>query len=161
MAEANAPRGSMYFHFPGGKVELAAAAVDLFADRSLRRMRRYLDEHDSVADAVAAIFDAYAEHLEQTQYAEGCAVASVSLDAAAAHDPLADATARAFAGWTGLLTEALEAEGRTPAEAHSLATVVLACIEGTIVMAKGSRTTAPVITTRDRLRELLLAPVPA
>ena len=33
MAEAEAPKGSMYFHFPGGKEELAAAALDRFSGR--------------------------------------------------------------------------------------------------------------------------------
>jgi TetR/AcrR family transcriptional regulator, lmrAB and yxaGH operons repressor len=155
MAEADAPKGSMYFHFPGGKVELAAAAVDRFSERSTARMRLYLDESATVSDAVSAIFDGYVEHLDRTGFVEGCAVASVSLDAAAAHDLLADATGRAFTGWTELLAAALEAEGRPAAEAHSLATLVLATIEGAIVMAKGTRSTEPVQTARDVLRALL------
>jgi TetR/AcrR family transcriptional repressor of lmrAB and yxaGH operons len=158
MSEANAPKGSMYFHFPGGKVELAAAAVDRYADRAQERMRRFLDEHDSVADAVAAIFDSYVEHLAATAYAEGCAVATVALDAAAAHPPLADATGRAFAAWTSTLTEALEAEGRTTDDAHRLAILALACMEGTIVMAKGTCSTEPIATARDTLREILAKP---
>ena len=88
----------MYFHFPRGKVELAAAAVDLYAERATAHMRRHLAEHDTVRDAVVAIFDAYVEHLDRTDYVEGCAVASVALDAAAAHEELADATGRAFRG---------------------------------------------------------------
>ena len=158
MAEAEAPKGSMYFHFPGGKVELAAAAVDLFADRSTARMRRILDEHDSVRDAVVAIFDSYIDHLDATAYVEGCAVASVALDASSAHDLLADAAGRAFTTWTSTLAEALEAEGRPAAEAHGLATLVIACIEGTVVMAKGGRSTEPIATTRDMLSAVLAPP---
>ena len=52
MAEAEAPRGSMYFHFPGGKVELAGAAVDRFAERSTARMRKILAEHDTALEAL-------------------------------------------------------------------------------------------------------------
>ena len=155
MAEAEAPRGSMYFHFPGGKVELAGAAVDRFAERSTARMRKILAEHDTVADAVAAIFDSYVEHLERTGYAEGCAVASVALDAASTHPLLAEATGRALRTWTGVLAEALEAEGREPAVAHGLATVVIAAIEGTVVMARGEQSTEPIVTTRDVLRTML------
>jgi TetR/AcrR family transcriptional regulator, lmrAB and yxaGH operons repressor len=158
MAEAEAPRGSMYFHFPGGKVELAAAAVDRFSDRTNARMRLQLDEHESVSAAVGAIFDAYVEHLDRTGYAEGCAVASVSLDAAATHDVLADATSRAFKEWTETLAEALEAEGRPAEQAHGLATLVLAAIEGSIVMAKGTRSTEPVTAARDQMRALLTPP---
>ena len=158
MAEADAPKGSMYFHFPGGKVQLAAAAVDLFAERSTSRMRRYVAEHDTVRDAVSAIFDAYVEHLERTGYTEGCAVATVARDAASAHEQLADATGRALHAWTDVLAEALEAEGRPPAEAHALATLVIAAIEGTVVMAKGEQSTEPIATTRDVLRTILAPP---
>ena len=157
-AEAQAPKGSMYFHFPGGKVELAAAAVDRFSDRTTARMRLHLHENATVSDAIGAIFDAYAEHLDRTGYAEGCAVATVALDAAATHDVLADATSRAFKQWTETLAEALEAEGRSPDEAHGLATLVLVAMEGSIVMAKGTRSTEPIRTTRDRIRALLAPP---
>jgi TetR/AcrR family transcriptional repressor of lmrAB and yxaGH operons len=155
MAEAKTPRGSMYFHFPGGKVELAGAAVERFAERSTARMREILAEHDTVADAVAAIFDSCVEHLERTGCAEGCAVASVALDAASTHPSLADATGRGLRTWTGELASALEAEGHTPAEAHGLATVVIAAIEGTGMMARGEQSTEPMVTTRDVLRTML------
>jgi TetR/AcrR family transcriptional repressor of lmrAB and yxaGH operons len=155
MAEADAPKGSMYFHFPGGKEQLAAAAVDQFAERATARMQGYLDDHDSVRDAVVEIFDAYVAHLERTRYTEGCAVATVALDAAASHDRLAEATGRALHEWTDLFAAALVAEGRDEAEAHGLATLVIAAIEGTIVMAKGERSTEPVATVREVLRDLL------
>jgi TetR/AcrR family transcriptional repressor of lmrAB and yxaGH operons len=160
MAEANAPKGSMYFHFPGGKVQLAAAAVDRFADRATASMRRRLAENSSVRDAVVAIFDGYVAHLEATAFTEGCAVANIALDAAAAHEELSDATGRALRSWTDELTAALVAEGRSPDEAHGLATLVIAAIEGTVIMAKGERSTEPIATTREILRTVL-APVPA
>ena len=155
MAEAGAPKGSMYFHFPGGKVELAAAAVDLFAARATAGMRARLEEHATVRDAVCAIFDAYIDHLDRTAYAEGCAVATVALDAASTNEVLAAATGRAFHAWTDMLAEALVAEGRDQAEAHSLATLVIATIEGTITMAKGQQSTEPIAAAREALRTIL------
>ncbi len=155
MAEADAPKGSMYFHFPGGKEELAAAAIDNFAGRATAALRRRLDEHDTVRDAVVAVFDGYVEDLERTAYRNGCAVATVALDASATHDLLADATGRALREWVDLLARALEAEGRAPDQAHGLATLVIAAIEGVVVMAKGERSTEPIATTREVLRRIL------
>lgn len=160
MAEAEAPKGSMYFHFPGGKVELAAAAVDLFAERATARMGEYVDRYDTVAEAVKAIFDAYIAHLDATAYSEGCAVASVALDAASTNETLADATGRAFHAWTDQLADALEAEGRGQAAAHNLATLVIATIEGTITMSKGQRSTEPIAAARDALCAVL-TPAPS
>jgi TetR/AcrR family transcriptional regulator, lmrAB and yxaGH operons repressor len=155
MAEAQAPKGSMYFHFPGGKEQLAAAAVDHFADRVMRRLDRGFEEADSVAEAVATFFHEYIEHFRRTDFAEGCAVATVALDAAAAHEALADATGRALRGWIDRFAEALEAEGRSPAEAHRLATLIVAVIEGTVVLGKGERSTEPFVAVSAVLRDLL------
>jgi TetR/AcrR family transcriptional regulator, lmrAB and yxaGH operons repressor len=155
VTEADAPKGSMYFHFPGGKEELAAAALAQFQERATNRMRRYLAEHGSVRDAVVAMFDAYVVHLERTQYTEGCPVATVALDAAASHDLLAEATGRALQEWVDVFATALEAEGREAAEAHGLATLVIAAVEGTVVMAKGERSTEPIAAARDVLAAVL------
>jgi TetR/AcrR family transcriptional regulator, lmrAB and yxaGH operons repressor len=160
MAEAKAPKGSMYFHFPGGKEELAAAAVDHFADRVMRRLESGLEAGDTVGEAVSVFFDEYIENFQRTDFAQGCAVASVALDAAAAHQALARATGRALRSWTDRFAEALEAEGHSPAEAHDLATLIIAAIEGTIVMGKGERSTEPFVAVKGVLRRLL-APEPA
>jgi AcrR family transcriptional regulator len=155
MAEAQAPKGSMYFHFPGGKEELAAAAVEYFSERVMRVLEEGLDRADTVAEAVAAFFDNYIEHIERTDFAEGCAVASVALDAAAAHDALATATGRELRRWIDRFAEALEAEGRSAAEAHGLATLIIAAIEGTIVIGKGERSTEPLVVVQAVLGDLL------
>ena len=160
MAEAQAPKGSMYFHFPGGKEQLAAAAIEYFAERVTRTLEDGLDRADTVGEAVADFFDNYIEHFQRTEFAEGCAVATIALDAAAAHDALAAATGRALRGWIDRFAEALEAEGRAPAEAHGLATLIVAAIEGTIVIGKGERSTEPFVAVQSVLRDLL-APVGA
>ena len=154
VAEAAAPKGSMYFHFPGGKEELAADAVDRFAGQVTRRMTDTLARLP-VADAVAAFFDDYVRHMGRTEFREGCAVATIALDTASSHALLAAATARALHTWVDLLRDALVSEGRDLDEAHNLATLVIASIEGTIVMAKGQHSTEPFVAARDALRPLL------
>ena len=155
MAEAEAPKGSMYFHFPGGKAELAAAAIDQFAGRIAARMAEDLASKRTVAGAVAKFFDDYIAHLKRTDFLEGCPVATVALESGPQHEMLGDAIDRALRGWTDLVAAALVAEGRSSAEAHALATVAMAALEGAIVMSKGQRSTEPLATSRDMLRKLL------
>jgi TetR/AcrR family transcriptional regulator, lmrAB and yxaGH operons repressor len=156
--EADAPKGSMYFHFPGGKEELAAAAVDRFGEAMTARLVQGLAEAPTVADAVAGILDAYVTYMERTDFRDGCAVATVALDEAATHELLGAAASRALRTWVKTVADALEAEGRAPEEAHGLATVVIATIEGTVVMSKGERSTEPFAAARDTIRRLLEAP---
>lgn len=157
-AEAGAPRGSMYFHFPGGKQELAAAAVDRFGQRVRERMAERLASSDSVADAVAGYFDALIRVLERSDFEEGCAVATVALEAAATNEGLAETTGKALREWTQLFADALEAEGRSPGEAHDLATLIVAAVEGALVLSKGQRSTAPAASLRATLHHLLQPP---
>lgn len=155
MAEADAPKGSMYFHFPGGKEQLAAAALDRFAERVGAGIARGVAGADTVAAAVGEFFDAEIARLERSGFVDGCPVATVALDASAAHDALAASTGAAFRDWTALLAEALEAEGRTPAAAHAASTLFFATFEGALVMAKAQRSIEPMTTVRDALLAVL------
>ena len=161
MAEADAPKGSMYFHFPGGKEELAAAAIDRFNERVSARLAAILDESSSVRDAVTQILDDYIRLLDRTEFTQGCAVATVAVESAPDRTVLAESTDRALRGWTDLVADALEAEGRPADEAHRLGTLVIALIEGTVVMGKGERSTEPLFAVRDAIRDLLATPFPA
>jgi TetR/AcrR family transcriptional repressor of lmrAB and yxaGH operons len=161
MAEADAPKGSMYFHFPGGKEELAASAIDRFNERVTARLAAILDESGSVRDAVSQILDDYMTLLERTDFTQGCAVATVAVESAPDRTVLAESTDRALRDWTDLVAAALEAEGRPADEAHRLGTLVIALIEGTVVMGKGERSTEPLVAVRDAVRDLLAMPSPA
>jgi TetR/AcrR family transcriptional repressor of lmrAB and yxaGH operons len=158
MAEAEAPKGSMYFHFPGGKEELAAAALDLFSERVRARMAERLAEAESVEAAVATLFDDQIAWMERTEYRDGCAVAAVALDSAGDHPALADATARGLALWLDLFVSALEAEGRPRHEAERLGSLIVVALEGIAVLGKGMQSTDAIAAARDALRVLLAAP---
>jgi AcrR family transcriptional regulator len=158
MAEAEAPKGSMYFHFPGGKEQLAAAAVDRFADRVSDYTRRALEESGTVREAVVRFMDEYAARLQRTDYSEGCAVASVAVEATGTRPELTQSTGRALQMWVGDFARALEAEGHEPEAAHRLATLIIAMIEGSVVMVKGSRSVEPLEAARDAILPLLDPP---
>jgi TetR/AcrR family transcriptional repressor of lmrAB and yxaGH operons len=155
VAESDAPKGSMYFHFPGGKEELAAAAVERYARAVSASLDEGLAECPTVAEAVRRYFDGYISHVEEVEYRDGCPVATVALDEAASHPLLADAASRALTGWVDALEQALVDEGRPRDDARGLATIIVATIEGCIVMAKATRTPEALTAARDTLVPLL------
>jgi TetR/AcrR family transcriptional repressor of lmrAB and yxaGH operons len=158
MTEADAPKGSMYFHFPGGKEQLAAAALDRYADRVSDYTRRALEETGSVREAFVRFMDEYVDRLQRTDYSDGCAVASVSVEATGSRPELTEATGRALQMWVGDFARALEGEGHDPEAAHRLATLIIAMMEGSIVMVKGSRSIEPMVAARDAILPLLDPP---
>jgi TetR/AcrR family transcriptional repressor of lmrAB and yxaGH operons len=158
VAEAEAPKGSMYFHFPGGKAQLAAAAIDHFSERVMRLLHDLVVEHGSQAAGMAAYLDRMAEGFDRVGFAEGCTVATVAAEAAPQEPRLAEATGRALRGWIDALAQGLELEGHEPLEAHRLATAGIALIEGAIVMARGTQSSEPVRQVRDVIAALLAKP---
>jgi TetR/AcrR family transcriptional repressor of lmrAB and yxaGH operons len=157
VATAEAPKGSLYFHFPGGKVELAAAAVDSFVDGISRYLQDCLDGADSTADALDTYLETTASRLERTNFRSGCVVATVALEAGAQEPRLGDACDRGLRGWVEILATSLQRDGFTPDDARRRAELVIATLEGAIVMAKARRDATPVRTLSATLRDLVLA----
>jgi TetR/AcrR family transcriptional repressor of lmrAB and yxaGH operons len=155
LAESAAPRGSLYFHFPGGKEELAAVALAVAADRGDAWIRRCLAGASTVGGAFERMLDEYAALLEAGAFGEGCAVAAVVLDLGAEPGPLPDACAGALSRWVALLADRLTAEGRSPEEAAALATTAIAAFEGALLMSRVRRDVAPLRQVAAQVGRLL------
>ena len=77
-AGAAAPRGSLYFHFPGGKDELVAAALDRVGAEFTGLLESLIAGGADAGTVVAAVFDDLAARLDSSGFATGCAIASVA-----------------------------------------------------------------------------------
>jgi TetR/AcrR family transcriptional repressor of lmrAB and yxaGH operons len=164
IAESGTPWGSQAHHFPGGKQQLAAEAV-AGAGTAYERMLRGALGSSHPADAITAWAGAAAAQLEASGWADGCPVATVALEESASSEVLAAACSAAFAGWRVALTESITAFGAPPQEAASLATLVLAGIEGGLLLARAARDPEPLRTVGSELAATLRlrldpAPVP-
>jgi TetR/AcrR family transcriptional repressor of lmrAB and yxaGH operons len=156
VAESGAPKGSIYFHFPGGKEQLAAEAIAASAayiDRGLRACER-----DTALESLDVYMDEVAKVLERTDFAEGCPIATVVLEAAADSEALGTACADAVEVLLGRVSGWLERDAFPPEVARERAQLVYAALEGTLIFAKAMRSVEPFTTLRRQLPGLLGAP---
>jgi TetR/AcrR family transcriptional repressor of lmrAB and yxaGH operons len=152
---SGAPRGSLYFHFPGGKEELAVAAMTSAGEQLRRAISALLGSAEDVGAGVAKLIDALAAGLASSDYEQGCPIATVTLEAATG-SPAIGATADAvFASWLGVLEERLLAAGLESPRAQRLALLVLSAVEGALVLARARHDLAPLVAVRDELVQLL------
>jgi AcrR family transcriptional regulator len=153
VAEAEAPKGSIYFHFPGGKEQLAAEAIAASA--------AYLDKGLLACERATALesLDRYvseaANVLERTNYADGCPIATVILEAAVTSDALGKACADAVELLLSRVTGWLERDGFSADVARRRAQLVYAAIEGTLIFAKARKSVEPLDDLRRQLPDLL------
>src|SRR5215470_10513392 len=161
LAEIGAPRGSLYFHFPGGKEELAVAAVQAMGKRIARLIAQLLGAHADPADAIDAFVRAFAEILRASDYAEGCPVATVTLEAAASSAAIRAACDEAYVEWQRQIAAYLSGAGVAAGQAEPLATLVLAAAEGGLILSRARHDIEPLATIAGQLAGILRGALPA
>jgi AcrR family transcriptional regulator len=97
VARAEAPFGSLYHHFPGGKDELTAEVIRRSAGHYLALFDDVVGPDSDVVEGVRAFFHGAAQTLEDTDYADACPIAVVALEVASTNDTLREAVATAVA----------------------------------------------------------------
>lgn len=138
-AASGAPVGSVYHHFPGGKGELAAAALRDAGAGYQALVEGVWDAEGGVADSVRACFDGAVAILRESDYADACPVATVALEVASSDDALRQVAAEVFAAWLSALEERLTGAGIAPGVAARLATTVIAALEGGFLLSRVAR----------------------
>lgn len=158
--EAGAPVGSLYFHFPGGKEQLAAEAVARSGSRVGERLAWLLSRADAPA-AVRAIAAAMGEDLRRSRWSHGCPIGSTALERAADSEPIRSAAAGVFDQWELLLVQRLCADGFDADRARRIAGLVVAMLEGALLVARTRRSVEPLLAGADLVAGWIASETPS
>jgi TetR/AcrR family transcriptional regulator, lmrAB and yxaGH operons repressor len=144
LERSGAPRGSVYFHFPGGKPQLAVEAADAHAHEQVQYIDRAAEQADSAAGLVEVYLNLAREGIVSSDYARGCGIAPLVTEAAERESVEAgDAGRRGFSVITDRLAFHFVDFGLDGASARQLADAVLAGVEGALVTARALRSPSP------------------
>ncbi|GAB2635009.1 TetR/AcrR family transcriptional regulator [Nocardia goodfellowii] len=146
-------RRSVYLNFPGGKAELVAEATRVAGEASSALMRTFTAGAD-VASCIAAYPAMWREAVLANDFSAGCPIVAAALGRAES-PAAADMAGRTFAEWEEILAERLRAEQVEPETARSLATTIVAAVEGAVVLSLAERSAAPLERTGKHLVELV------
>jgi hypothetical protein len=101
----------------------------------------------------------YRDQLVDTDYRAGCPIVAVAVEAGDPGSELRDDAGAAFGRWQELLEQRLVAEGVSAARAEELAVLVIASVEGAIVLARAQRDARPLDNVHRQLRALVSAAI--
>ncbi len=138
---SGAPRGSTYFHFPGGKQELAREAIALAGDEIEELVDLAAEQADGPGTLVRALGDIVAARLEASDYRSGCAIATMVLELAPQNEELSADFEAVFGRWRAALTRRFETWAIAPGRAIRLADLVMSAFEGGLVLSRAARST--------------------
>ncbi|HWX96536.1 MAG TPA: TetR/AcrR family transcriptional regulator [Solirubrobacteraceae bacterium] len=155
VAGSGAPKGSLYFHFPGGKEELAVAAMQREGGQLRSAIASIMSSGDDLAAALGALVDALAQGLEGSGFRDGCPIATVTLEAATRSEAVRATAASVFESWLEALQEGFMARGLDSPTARRRALLALSAIEGALILARARRDLEPLVAVREELVELM------
>jgi TetR/AcrR family transcriptional regulator, lmrAB and yxaGH operons repressor len=157
-AVGDAPRGSIYHHFPGGKIELAVEATAREGAEVQAAIERSIAER-GLAATLKMFGEMFARRVKDHPERLGCPVAAAAL--ARPEDPaLAAAATAAFASWEAPIAAALREEGIAKRDAEAFAGLVVSTIEGALIRARAAGDRAPLdsaVSGLERALDSLLA----
>jgi len=137
--ESRAPWGSLYHYFPEGKEQLIAESLLRTGQRYARLMERALAGADPPSAGVLRYFNAAADNLARSDFADGCPVGTVALETANASERIRRVCAEVFGTWQQVVADALTGAGIPRERAVDLATQFLVGLEGALILSRAQR----------------------
>jgi AcrR family transcriptional regulator len=143
VTEAQAPFGSLYHFFPGGKEALGAEAIRVSGALYEQLIPAVFDPAPDIVSAVRAFFAGAGAHLVQTDYRDACPIATVALEVSSSSEVMRAACADVFECWIAAGTPRFVDAGADEAVARELTIGLLCALEGAFVLARAQRSTEP------------------
>jgi AcrR family transcriptional regulator len=140
---SEAPIGSLYHHFRGGKAQIAREALANAGAAYGLLIPTVVDAHTDLGEAVQAIFDQAADDMEGTAFANMCPVGSVAAEVADTVEELRQTAGEVFEGWIAGGTAYFVARGVDERRARDLTTAVIGGLEGAFLLARTLRSVEP------------------
>jgi TetR/AcrR family transcriptional repressor of lmrAB and yxaGH operons len=150
------PRGSIYYHFPGGKDELIASAVDLAGSHAMGLIDTF--EGLDAAQVTSRFVGMWRSVLVASDFRAGCSVLAVTISTDS--PDLLSHVSNVFRTWRTRLAELLAAGGLTADAAARFSALLIASTEGAVVLSRAEKSLDPfelVAGELTRQVELLLA----
>lgn len=155
VSESGAPKGSLYYYFPDGKQGLTIEVIERTSHVITERIRTHLAAKTNAAEAVRAFLSALARAIEATDCRGGGPIATVALETANSSEPLRAACNSAYRAWQAVFAEKLVTSGYDVLRAQRLATLMIAAIEGAVILCRTEHSAVPMEQVAEELSLLL------
>ena len=151
--ESQAPKGSLYHYFPGGKEQLGQEALR-GAGKLLAARLAALGKLDP-REALEQLVEISIQDLESTDYRDACPIATVALETASQSPDLRECCSGIFSEALAILDGWLRSRGLPAQDSRDLALLAFAAYEGALLLSKVQRSPDPLRRVAGQIRRLL------
>lgn len=143
IAKSGAPKGSLYYYFPGGKEELVGEAIARTSAILAQRIRAGIEPVGAPATAFRAFLERVADHVDASGFRAGGPLTTVALETVHSSERLNAACRQAYDVLQDAFAERLRACGYPAAQAAAFATTITAAAEGGILLSRTYHSAEP------------------
>lgn len=145
VAESGAPKGSLYHYFPNGKESLGESAITLAGRLILEMLSDLAARHAEPKTFLRAYCKVMAGWMAESGFQSGCPVATTLLETAPQSPSITAAGQRAIDSWIDVIAGVLARGGMARREARSRAQLIIAAMEGALMLSRIRRSTRPIL----------------
>ncbi len=146
LQESGAPKGSLYHYFPGGKESLGEAAVVLAGSLIDEMLSDLAAKHPSDPKAfVLGYCKTMAGWMRESDFHSGCPVATTLLETVPQSPRMTQVGRDVFDSWIGTISAVFVASGLPKRRAREKAQLLIAAMEGALVLARVRMSTRPIL----------------
>ncbi|MFD4592758.1 TetR/AcrR family transcriptional regulator [Streptomyces rubiginosohelvolus] len=154
LEHSQAPRGSVYHHFPGGRNALLLAAVRQ-AGEEMSAPIEDLCRTGPPEEALRQAASLWRHRLASSEFGSGCAIVAAVIDNRNNLPEADEAVRETFARWQTAFADLLVRSDYDEQRARRLSSLVVAAIEGAVILCRAQRSTQPLDDVVDELLPLL------
>ncbi|MCE7698338.1 MAG: TetR/AcrR family transcriptional regulator [Methanobacterium paludis] len=162
LKESNAPKGSLYYHFPNGKEELALESINLtkvFVEKTIReRLAKIDDPAESIKNSIEEMVSNLNSEKDEKlsiKSTKKVSVNLIALETSSTNETLRKACESTFNTWQNLYTEKLVYGGFSREKAEALGMVIESMVEGAIIMSLTTKSDAPLLKVAEQIPHIL------
>jgi TetR/AcrR family transcriptional regulator, lmrAB and yxaGH operons repressor len=111
LEESGAPKGSFYFHFPGGKEQLALEVLERYGTSTQGVIDQVAEHCDPGNEFVSALCRLMASEMRSSDWTLGCAAQNLAQELAPTHEAFTAALQGVFERWTASVARGLGGGG--------------------------------------------------
>lgn len=153
--ESGAPKGSLYYHFPNGKEELAIESVQSTAAFVSKQIENALSSSTDAVEAIQTFITDIAERFQKEHRAGGIPIAAIALETALISGPLRESCQSAYQQFQSAFTEKLMQSGYEEERAKELGIVINLMIEGAFLISFTTGESEPLFLVAKQIPVLL------
>jgi len=132
LAESGAPKGSLYYHFPKGKEQLALESIISAGEKIKFKIKSALESIDNPVDAIVANIENVATVIDNEYKTNDMSVGLIALETYLTSEVLRSACEEVFISLENIYVQKLIKAGMNKDDAYELGSVIAAMVEGGI-----------------------------